>query len=137
MAARINSSFYQKIDQIGEKLGEGVEQKLFAISRTSVISSPVDTGAFVNSWSLGTSINSWFRSKSSKGMPRNVPAQPEKLNSLTNLANDIELAVENVSAKNVGVSTPAGKYYLQNRAPHAEFVERMYRIKTMVKFQHG
>ena len=139
MGVKINNSFYRKIDQIGEKIDDEVGQKFFAIARTAVIASPVDTGAFVNSWSFKDNLGGG-RSKSSRGKPRNVPDQPQRLGSLNNLANDINVALAKQSkggARKTGIEIPVGEYYFINRAPHANKVEEKYNITNRVVRQHG
>jgi len=139
MGVRINQSFYQKIDAVSEKVESELGKRLFAVARTAVLASPVDTGAFVNSWSFKDNLGGG-RSKSSRNKPKGVLDQPQKLTSLRNLARDINAALEGQSTKGyrkTGIEIPAGDYYLMNRAPHAESVERKYKIKSRVRRQHG
>lgn len=139
MGAKINQSFYQKIDAISEKVEDEVGKKLFGVASTAVLASPVDTGAFVNSWSFKDNLGGG-RSKSSRNKPRGVPEQPQKLTSLRNLAKDINDALAGNSTKGyrkTGIEIPVGEYYLINRAPHADKVEDKYKIKSRVRRQHG
>jgi len=139
MGVRINQSFYQKIDAVSEKVESELGKRLFAVARTAVLASPVDTGAFVNSWSFKDNLGGG-RIKSSRNKPKGVLDQPQKLTSLRNLARDINAALEGQSTKGyrkTGIEIPAGDYYLMNRAPHAESVERKYKIKSRVRRQHG
>ena len=139
MGVKINNSFYQKIDAINEKIESEVGEKFFAIARTAVLASPVDTGAFVNSWSFKDNLGGG-RSKSSRNKPRGVPDQPQKLTSLRNLAKDINVALSGNSKRGyrkVGIEIPVGEYYFLNRAPHAQKVEDRYNIEDRVLRQHG
>ena len=139
MGVKINNSFYQKIDAINEKIESEVGEKFFAIARTAVLASPVDTGAFVNSWSFKDNLGGG-RSKSSRNKPRGVPEQPQKLTSLRNLAKDINVALSGDSKRGyrkVGIEIPVGEYYFLNRAPHAQKVEDRYNIEDRVLRQHG
>lgn len=139
MGVKINQSFYRKIDAISEQIEDEVGQKIFAIARTAVLASPVDTGAFVNSWSVKDNLGGGRR-KSSRGKPRGVSEQPQKLDSLRNLANDVNIVSSKSSlggARRRGITIPAGEYYLINRAPHAQKVEARYKIKAKVLRQHG
>ena len=139
MGAKVNSSFYRKIEAVSEKIEDEVGKKFFAVARTAVLASPVDTGAFVNSWSFKDNLGGG-RSKSSRGKPRNQPDQPNKLTALNNLAKDINTALAGSStggAVKGGIEVPVGDYYLLNRAPHAEQVEKKYGITTKVRRQHG
>lgn len=139
MGVKINNSFYQKIDAINEKIESEVGEKFFAIARTAVLASPVDTGAFVNSWSFKDNLGGG-RSKSSRNKPRGVPDQPQKLTSLRNLAKDINVALSGDSKRGyrkVGIEIPVGEYYFLNRAPHAQKVEDRYNIEDRVLRQHG
>jgi len=139
MGVKINQSFYQKIDAVSEKVESEVGKKMFGIARTAVLASPVDTGAFVNSWSFKDNLGGG-RSKSSRNKPKGVLDQPQKLTSLRNLAKDINVALSGDSKggyRKAGIEVPVGDYYLINRAPHAEKVERKYKIKRRVRRQHG
>ena len=139
MGVKINNSFYQKIDAISEKVESEVGEKFFAIARTAVLASPVDTGAFVNSWSFKDNLGGG-RSKSSRNKPRNVPDQPERLTALNNLAKDINVALDTGStrgSRRAGIEIPVGEYYFLNRAPHAQKVENKYSIEDRVLRQHG
>ena len=139
MGVKINNSFYQKIDAINEKIESEVGEKFFAIARTAVLASPVDTGAFVNSWSFKDNLGGG-RSKSSRNKSRGVPDQPQKLTSLRNLAKDINVALSGDSKRGyrkVGIEIPVGEYYFLNRAPHAQKVEDRYNIEDRVLRQHG
>lgn len=139
MGAKVSESFYRKIDAVSEKVESEVGKKIFAVARTAVLASPVDTGAFVNSWSFKDNLGGG-RSKSSRGKPRNQPEQPNKLSALNGLAKDINLVLEGSSTRGrvkAGIDIPVGEYYLLNRAPHADVVEKKYNITTKVRRQHG
>ena len=76
--------------------------------------SPVDTGAFVNSWSISTTSNGG-RSISSRGKPRKQPPEVKKAEAISRIQSDLD-------------SFPADLdvMYFNNRAPHANFVEGKY-----------
>ena len=136
--AAISPSLQQKLDSINETIAEAAEFKLTQISEDIVRLSPVDTGAFVNSWSFKDN-PSIGRRKSSAGKPRRQDNARESGKALNNLANDIRLAFDKGSTGGLrgDLEVTAGTYYFINGAPHANKVELRYGISAQIRNIHG
>lgn len=76
--------------------------------------SPVDTGAFVTSWSISTTSN-MGRSISSRGKPRRQPPEAKQAEAMSLIRSDLD-----------SIPVDADVMYFNNRAPHANFVEGKY-----------
>jgi len=127
----ISQSFYEKMDKIPAEIQGQVEERLFNISKDLVHYSPVYTGAFVNSWGLGTSPTS-KRGLSSHGLPEALVQSAEKAKALTNLSNDII-----ASRRRSDLKAGAGRYYFTNAAPHAVPVEKRAATFAIIRRKHG
>lgn len=127
----ISRSFYEKVDQIPEEIQGKVEERLFAISRDLAHYSPVDTGAFVNSWAVSTTPFS-RRSFSSHNRPKALVQNSEKAKALSNMTNDIIAARPKAQ-----LQASAGTYYFTNGAPHAVPVEKNAAIFAIIRRKHG
>jgi len=137
--AAISPSLQRKLDSINETIAEAAEFKLTQISEDIVRLSPVDTGAFVNSWSFKDNPGGG-RSKSSAGKPRQRDPASEKGKALRNLANDIELAFGEGSVGGPvrpGIEIEVGRYYFLNGAPHATKVDLKSGIVAQIENLHG
>lgn len=86
------------------------EVLLTKIAQNVVSNSPVDTGAYVNSFNFSTGRDSRKRATSSEGRPK-MDESEAKGQALDNLMGDIKELPKD------------GKVYLNNRAPHARLVE--------------
>lgn len=110
--AKINKSFYDKIDLIGQTAEDMLKDRLISMAQDAVTLSPVDTGAYVTSFSFKTNTSSRGRRKISKGKPKaNVEAKRRE--GLDNLVTDLN-AIDLSETKSVT---------LRNDSPHAEAVE--------------
>ena len=138
VGARISPSLQRKLDLINETIDEAVEFKLTDIAQDIVRLSPVDTGAFVNSWSFKDN-PSIGRRKSSARKPRQQDNARESGKALNNLANDIKLVFgEGSSGGPRGdLEVTAGTYYFTNGASHANKVELRYGINAQIRNIHG
>ena len=138
VGATISSSLRRKLDLINETIDEAVEFKLTDIAEDIVRLSPVDTGAFVNSWSFKDN-PSIGRRKSSAGKPRRQDNARESGKALNNLANDIRLAFDKGSTGGPrgDLEVAAGTYYFINGAPHANKVELRNGISAQIMDIHG
>jgi hypothetical protein len=130
-----------KLAEIDEMLEDAVERKMTDVARTIVLASPVDTGAFVNSWSFKDNLGGG-RSKSSENKPRGRDAGAERGKALNNLVNDIKKTVEVGSPGGPvkeGIGIQADNYYFLNRAPHARDVDNnpKHQVVDKVIRQHG
>ena len=86
------------------------EVLLTKIAQNVVSNSPVDTGAYVNSFNFSTGRDSRKRATSSEGRPK-MDESEAKGQALDNLMGDIKELPKD------------SKVYLNNRAPHARLVE--------------
>ena len=100
------------------KSAEAVEERLEDIAQYAVVISPVSTGAYVNSFSIGRAGFGGGRSKSSDNAPRGQNEQAKKQEAMDNLNGDI-------GGLNIKQDLEAGtaRYTLRNRSPHAQDVE--------------
>lgn len=105
-------------DRIETVAAKKVEERLRDISEYAVSISPVDTGAYVTSFSIGKAGFGGGRSRTSKGKPVNQNPQAKREEALGQLYQDINgLAVKQ------DLEDGNAKFTLRNRAPHANFVE--------------
>ena len=135
---KVSPTLKAKLAEIDEMLEDAVERKMTDVARTVVLASPVDTGAFVNSWSFKDNLGGG-RSKSSDNKPRGDRGA-ERGKALNSLVNDIKKTVEVGSPGGPikeGIGIQAGSYYFINRAPHAIEVERKKQIVDKIIRQHG
>ena len=138
---KVSPALKKKLAEIDEMLEDAVERKMTDVARTIVLASPVDTGAFVNSWSFKDNLGGG-RSKSSLGKPTGRDERSERGKALNNLVNDIKKTVEVGSPGGPlkeGIGIQADNYYFINRAPHAKEVDDnpKYRVVNKVIRQHG
>ena len=109
---KVNSSFYKKMEILDEYVEEYVSDQLIEIAQTAVNLSPVDTGAYVTSFSYSVGAGR-PRGKSSDNKPKGQNAQAMRQEGLSNLMSDIN----KVDLKNTTSIT------LRNGSPHAYDVE--------------
>ena len=106
------------VNRINGAAASAVKQRLQEITDYAVDVSPVDTGAYVESFSLVKAGSGGGRSRSSKGKPRQQNPEAKKQVAREQLASDIaSLSIEDDLAES------QTKYTLRNRAPHANTVE--------------
>ena len=136
---RVTSSLRRKLDLINETIDEAVENKLTDVAFDIVRLSPVDTGAFVNSWSFKDNPGGG-RAQSSSGKPKGQSKENERGFALNNLANDIRLAFDKGSTGGPSrsqLTITAGAYYFLNGAPHAGKVDLKYGIEAQIGDIYG
>lgn len=109
---KVNSSFYKKMDILDEYIEEYVSDQLVDIAQTAVNLSPVDTGAYVTSFSYSTGAGR-PRGKSSDNKPKDQNPQAMRQEGLSNLMSDIN----KIDLKSTTSIT------LRNASPHASDVE--------------
>lgn len=139
MGVSISPALNKKIRAIDEMAEDAIERKLLQIAQDIVRLSPVDTGAFVNSWSFKDNPMGGRR-KSSKGKPRQQLASSQRGKSLNNLVNDIITAVELGSTRGpsrADLQVSAAKYYFINGAPHAKYVDLKSGFSAQIRNLHG
>jgi len=111
--AKINKSYYDKLRLLEQTAEDMVRDRLVSMAQDAVTLSPVDTGAYVTSFSYKTNSSSRGRGKSSKGKPRGQNPQAKRQEGLDNLVTDLN-AIDLSETKSVT---------LRNDSPHAEAVE--------------
>ena len=109
---KVMPSLQRKIDGLKALAEQQVERKLVDMAQTAVDLSPVDTGAYVTSFSFSTGAGR-PRGKSSKGKPRANP-QAARSEGLSNLIKDLEKIPSLLDTTSI---------VLRNNSPHAVAVE--------------
>jgi len=104
----------RKIEAAKTSILEEVKNEFAAIAWDAVRFSPVDTGAFVTSWSFETGKSGRPRGKSSLNRPRRQDEIKKREEGLQNLLSDID-KIPDLESTKVAV--------LRNGAPHAEYVD--------------
>lgn len=114
----IQATFDGVKNKIEKAAAQGVEERLKDISEYAVDVSPVDTGAYVTSFSMGKAGFGGGRKRTSAGKPRKQNPEAMKQEALSQLYTDIE-------ALNVKQDLEDGnaRFTLRNRAEHARAVE--------------
>jgi len=139
ISAKISSSLRQKLARINETIEEAAEFELTQIAEDIVRLSPVDTGAYVNSWTVKDNPGGGRR-KTGTGKPRKQDPGTKKGEALNNLANDIELAFGEGSTggpRRADVEVEVSRFYFINGAPHADKVEKLYGVKAQIEDIYG
>ena len=133
MKARVNRSSLQgKQKMLQEKAEAKVKEELREIAEYATAFSPVDTGAFVTSWSLKNSYSSG-RAVSSRGKPRNQNIEAKQQEGLGQLSADIN-ALSIFDTPSVSGSL---LFVLSNGAPHADAVDERYDIMRRLRNRYG
>jgi hypothetical protein len=104
----------RKIEAAKTSILEEVKNEFKAIARDAVRFSPVDTGAFVTSWSFETGKSGRPRGKSSLNRPEATDKVGMRKEGEQNLLSDID-KIPDLESTKVAV--------LRNGAPHAEYVD--------------
>jgi|TARA_R110000868_G_scaffold25485_1_gene99527 hypothetical protein len=123
---KINKSFYDKVEALQQDIEDSVKEELSAIARTVTGVSPVDTGAYVTSFSMKTS-RSGGRSKSSANKPRFQDKNQKRKEGL-------ELLMEDIAYLDLEGKTSVT---LSNGSLHAQDVERRHRVFEIVRNLYG
>lgn len=115
MKARVKfnkASLDKKLMMLEQTAEERVKDELTDIAQFAVTRSPVDTGAYVTSWSMKHSYSSG-RSRTSKNKPRGQSPEAKRQEGLSQLLMDIETLrpLEN------------DLVVISNGSPHADVVE--------------
>lgn len=125
MQVTIAKSFFTKMDSLSARVSEVVKEKATEIISDAVDLSPVDTGAFVESWQINPRGDRTARSRTSAGRPR-LPEGAKQAKREEEKARLIG-RVESFDMKDLKGFT------ITNRAPHLEFIERNPNIKPPFK----
>jgi hypothetical protein len=119
MTTRFNkSSISAKFKKAEEKIEGEFKKRLYPIVDYLVSRTPVDTGAYAESWSVVPASSGGGRSKTAKGRPRNQDMGSYRALAESNMSNDIA-AIELEDNKSVS---------FRNRAPHRDDVEKRHQI---------
>jgi|TARA_R110000851_G_scaffold308749_1_gene467780 hypothetical protein len=110
---KVNTPISKKMKKIDDLIEEGVKERLHSIARTATNLSPVDTGAYVTSFSFAVGAGR-PRGKSSEGRPKKQDKVAMRAKGLSNLNSDIA-KITDFSTKDTIV--------LRNGSPHAKDVE--------------
>lgn len=105
-------------DRIEAVAASEVQKRLQEIGDYAIDVSPVDTGAYVESFSIVKAGAGGGRSRTSKGKPRQQNPEAKKQQAKEQIAQDV--AALNLKEDMAAAQT---KYTLRNRAPHAKMVE--------------
>jgi hypothetical protein len=106
---------------VERRVEEVVPIFLEKMADTAVSKSPVDTGAYVTSWSITTSSGSG-RSRTSHNKPSVPNSQEKKNEAFAQLLGDI-----------ASIPPTMPNIYIANRAPHAKRVEELYGVMSVVR----
>ena len=109
----VNSSFYNKLKHLEASVVGGVKERLEDIARTAVDYSPVETGAYVTSFSYTVGAGR-PRGKSSDNLPKGANLQGARDEGYGNLLQDISRIKSIEDLDNI---------QLRNGSPHAVDVE--------------
>ena len=109
---KVNASFYKKMEYLEDIVEDAVKEELVSIAQSAVSFSPVDTGAYVTSFSFTTGAGR-PRGKSSDNKPKKQNPQQKMQEGFQNLLTDInKLDLKNTTS-----------VQLRNGSPHADDVE--------------
>jgi len=109
----VNASFRKKIKDLEVEVLDGVKGQLEDIAKTAVDFSPVDTGAYVTSFSYTVGAGR-PRGKSSDNLPKGANLQGQRDEGYNNLLQDIS-RIKNIE--------DLDNIQLRNGSPHAYDVE--------------
>ena len=112
-------------DRVNQIAAAELEDRLQNISNYAVVISPVDTGAYVESFSMGRAGFGGGRSRKSEARPNGVKkgsgsANPESFRDIAR-----QQLYEDIQGMDIEQMIESGnvKFTLRNRAPHANDVE--------------
>jgi hypothetical protein len=125
----ISKAFDEKIRLLEQTAEEAVRDKLIDVAQTATNISPVDTGAYVTSFSYNVGAGR-PRGKSSKNKPRGQNPEAKRQEGFNNLVSDIN-RIPNLLNSPIIV--------LRNGSPHATAVEYKhgYAVFARVRNIHG
>ena len=83
MGIKVSPTLKRKLDAIDQMAEDAIERKMVAVATTTVLASPVDTGAFVNSWSFKDNLGGGRRKSSANKPTGQIPVLNEARRSTT------------------------------------------------------
>jgi|TARA_R110000782_G_C14453446_1_gene372431 hypothetical protein len=122
MQVTVATSFFKKLDLLQEKLEQGVKDKASDIVSEAVDLSPVDTGAFVESWQINPRGERTARSRSAVGRPK-LPEGSKQ----TKREEEKSRLLSRVESFDLEQLTG---FTVTNRAPHIAEMNKSDRLKT-------
>jgi len=120
----ISPSFQKKMSKLNELVGDSIEEKLVSLGNYAVEISPVQTGSFVESWSLTPIGVGGIRSKKSGNKPLK-DNESAKSDGRANIAKDANTYKKQIVEK--------GGAVLANKSPHAKDVDQKHLTITRVR----
>lgn len=114
----ISPSFQKKMTKLNELIGDNIAEQLQSLGNYAVEISPVDTGAFVESWSIRPMGSGASRRKSSDNRPKGKDFRQAKDDARTNIAEDVARLKDRIIEE--------GGATLRNGSPHAKQVDDKY-----------
>lgn len=114
----IQTTFDVLKSKLEAKVADGVEERLEDIAYYAVSISPVSTGAYVNSFSIGAAGFGGGRSSSSDNKPKGQNPQAMQNKAFSQLMYDIQ----NIDFEDA-LKSGNTRFTLRNRSPHAQDVE--------------
>ena len=120
----ISPSFQAKMTKLDELVGDKIEEKLVSLANYAIEISPVQTGAFVESWSLVPIGSGPNRRISSEGR-EDKDYKLAKSDARTNVARDAARLKDRI-VKDGGAA-------LRNGSPHAKEVDKKYQTVGRVR----
>ena len=118
----INKSFFDKLGRLEELVGDTVEDKLVSIGSYAVQISPVDTAAYIESFSIVPKGSGGGRSRTSRG--RRKLSTPEKQGAKDEAKSQLIADISSIKESIV----ENGGAILRNRSPHSNIVEDKYDV---------
>jgi mRNA-degrading endonuclease RelE of RelBE toxin-antitoxin system len=112
---KVNKSLDKKLERLEQTAEERVKDELVDVAQFAVSRSPVDTGAYVTSFSIKNSYSSG-RSRTSRNKPRRQSPQAKREEGLSQMLGDIE-TLKPLEEPLIVIS---------NGSPHATQVEKLH-----------
>jgi len=122
MQVTVGKSFFKKMDAVTAKMGEVVKDRAIEIVSEAVNLSPVDTGAFVESWQVNPRGDRTALARSAAGRP-SLPAGAKQAKREQEKARLVG-RIESFDTEKLDGFT------ITNRAPHIPLIELNNRLKT-------
>ena len=122
MQVTVGKSFFKKMDAVTAKMGEVVKDRAIEIISDAVNNSPVDTGAFVESWQVNPRGDRTALARSAAGRP-SLPASAKQAKREQEKARLIG-RIESFDTEKLDGFT------ITNRAPHIPLIESNKGLKT-------
>ena len=128
---KINKSFDDKMRLLEQRVEDQVKDELFSIADYAIAISPVDTGAYVESFSMLPAGQGGGRSKSSDARRTSVKNGTASRQQFTDIArSNLYSDIEKFSLE------ASDKVTLRNRAPHARDVEDKHGWSVFTKVRN-